>query len=701
MRALWPSAFAAVAMLAACGPTAEIGESSRTGAGQVADLSPGVVLPPTDGGMDAGSTSGSSDTGTGTESDSGAAVEDAGIVLPACADDELPSLVEGLGKTKSLLTGGALDDAEIAQILTEGADPRSLVEAWLDEPMAKETLLRFFGTALQQDGLEMEGFATMFDEASMNLGGDYEGRLIRNFRESLPRTMLQVMEAGEPFSRVVSTRGFMMTTAMITTLAYWDARPVDDAGVGRYRGIPAIDRVTFHRDRVIARADSFNPSHPDFMHFSQPEMDANCPGNGAYSRDRKADLHAYRVMFGRADNEICSDEDVEPLMTPQDFEDWRWVEVLPATNPGSRTSWLDVSAIRSSSQLRTGTPRVGFFTSPAFLGGWLTNDANAFRLNLNQTLIVALGRSFEEQDVAIPAFDDALDGEHAVPGTSCYGCHSRLDPMRQFFRQSFTVWNHEQMDAEVEAIPAEFLFAGVRASGFGVEALGDILASHPQFPRAWVQKVCTTMTSSECPEGAEFDAVAAAFVESGLDFRVMLVELLVSPLVTGHECVENGSGMATSIRRSRYFCQLLEERLDFPSACSFSRTVSDLVESIPDDGFSRAAVEPVIISQDDLFIRSAVEKICEQLAKNRVRTELFPVNEPQVALTNIVERLMGLAPSHPHHDEVSTLLSEHFAEAQAQALLINGGNAYRARQTALQSAFMIGCASPQVAGIGF
>ena len=68
------------------------------------------------------------------------------------------------------------------------------------------------------------------------------------------------------------------------------------------------------------------------------------------------------------------------------------------------------------------------------------------RVLLNQTLIVALGRPIDLSNTTAPPRLDALNAVHAVPGTACYGCHQALDPMRQFFRQTYTLFFSQQDD---------------------------------------------------------------------------------------------------------------------------------------------------------------------------------------------------------------------------------------------------------------
>ena len=95
-------------------------------------------------------------------------------------------------------------------------------------------------------------------------------------------------------------------------------------------------------------------------------------------------------------------------------------------------------------------PRAGFFTTPAFFANWQTNGSNQHRVTMNQTLIVALGKSFDGNGSTVPISENGLDEEHASD-PACYACHRTLDPMRQFFRQSFTIQYGQQTDAGVIA----------------------------------------------------------------------------------------------------------------------------------------------------------------------------------------------------------------------------------------------------------
>lgn len=616
---------------------------------------------------------------------------------PVC--EALPTQLTAASKVKTFLTGLALDPEEV-QALQEGADLEVLVGQWQALPQAEPKLFRFLATTLQQDEFSGDALEDLFDQGNFALYQNYDEMLTQNLQESFSRTALHIVQQGLPFDRIASTQTFMMTTAMMELMAFWDVYILDDAGDRAYRGQPDFERVVFHAERNIPVVDSFNPEHPDFMNFSYPELSQDCPNLPSIEvSNRNRHMAAFRHMFGRPNGARCLGKNTTPWVRPEDFSDWRLVTIRTPNGDEPVDSWLDLPSMRQDTTLVLDTPRVGFFTSPSFTGTWLTNDSNSFRLNLNQALIVALNESFEEEDVIIPAFDDALDDAHANPSTSCYGCHSRLDPMRQFFRQSYSTFNGHQTNPEVIATNAEFIFAGIRETGVGVEDLGRILAAHPDLPGAWVQKLCTHVNGHACPTGEVFQAVEAAFVESGMDFLTMQRALLASPLVTGTECIEGGTGAEVGIARSRHLCSILANRLDFPQACAFNGRVRDLVPSIPDDAFARAAVEPVVITEDDIFIRSAEEKICEELARNRIGQDGFPINDPEATVLRIVEGLMGLSSNHPQHDAMLGHVQSHFESAKAQ-LDEASGNDFANRRDALRSSFILGCLSPFVVSMG-
>jgi hypothetical protein len=68
----------------------------------------------------------------------------------------------------------------------------------------------------------------------------------------------------------------------------------------------------------------------------------------------------------------------------------------------------------------------------------------------------------------------------------------------------------------------------------------------------------------------------------------------------------------------------------------------------------------------------------------------FVPTEPEAALDTFVEKLMGLDAGHPRHDAVRASLGEHFQTAKTSSNAL----------TALRSAFIVACVSPEVQAVG-
>jgi hypothetical protein len=167
---------------------------------------------------------------------------------------------------------------------------------------------------------------------------------------------------------------------------------------------------------------------------------------------------------------------------------------------------------------------------------------------------------------------------------------------------------------------------------------------------------------------------------------------LSSPLVTGAAFTETfrDSAPFVSITRRQHLCRLLDTRLGVPDACGVAASFAGLV---PEDDFSRGAAEPVQTAVTGLFHYAAVEKLCSRLATKLVGSGAnmpFPPSQPAIALDAFVEKLMGLDAGHPRHDAVRASLQQHFDSAKESTN----------PQTALRSAFIVACVSPEVQAVG-
>ena len=635
--------------------------------------------------------------------------------LSSCESFEPAAPFVYAAKIKTLLTGLGLT-AEELDALTANADVlRSQIDGWVGMPQADDKLRRFFETAFQQDGYEEQALVDLWGYSNFQMGRLSDGTqvddtYIRTFQESFARTALDIVRTDRPFTDVLTTRTVYLTTAQMVGLALSDDREINDDEDRSYnRSRDMIDQLVY-TTADVPLSETLNPSSPNWMRFTIPAegLPGGCGGEAVKTN---GDLvrAAFAALFGYyTDNDACMPDNYRttPLLGEEAFFDWRPVTIRAPGTGEEPTMFWDADTMPASNELVLRVPRVGFMTTPAFFATWPTNDANQARVTTNQTLIVALGKSFDSETTLVPAFDDALDDSHADPTTACWGCHVNLDPMRQYFRNSFTYYYHAQQDASVQALRPSFAFQGVSvegAPGDGITELANTLSDHPRFAPAWVQKACYFATSAACPEGsAEFQNIVSAFEQSGMSYRSMLVELLSSPLVSAASCVEDAGGDIPSVSRARHFCTTVSNRLGISDACGTetyyqserrgARGVNrQLAEVVPDDGYGRGGEVPVVISDPNLFIRAAGEAMCERFGELVVDADgKFPPSDPEGAIRAFVVDLSGLPESDPRHAGALDILSRHYEQAETETNATN----------ALRSTFIVACTSPSVLGMG-
>jgi hypothetical protein len=475
--------------------------------------------------------------------------------------------------------------------------------------------------------------------------------------------------------------------------------------------------VTFTTNEVIPLADTIDPASPNFMRFYTDDTETvpPCSGGEVAVSGNGAPQAAFRSVLGFLQQGLRAVADDtcrgtrtdrrEAILTPADFDDWRLVRVRKPAAGEAALRFFDIAALRSAEELVVHTPRVGFFTTPAFFAVWATNEDNQARVTANQTLITAFNRSIDGTETVFPIIEDALDGEHANPSTACYSCHVTLDPLRQFFRRDYTYYYSAQRDEEVRSVGAAFAYDGVEATGNDIFELANILANHPLFAEGWTHKLCFYANAAECPENdPEFERVVQVFRDSGYDFRALVRELFTSPLITGSECIERGTGDNAGIARLRHFCSSLSNRLEVVDVCgqsvvwqedrsSFTNKNGPVSSTIPDDTFSRGDEDPLTVSDVNLFVRGTYERICQNIAVDLVGSgKRFTTDDSEGAIAFFAEQLMGLPPSDTRHAGARAVLEEHFEAAQAEEGI--------SATVALQSTFSLACMSPSLTGMG-
>ena len=628
-----------------------------------------------------------------------------------------------LGKVKNLLTGVPPTPAELAAVTADPSTLRGMVDGWVASPEGQAKLRVFFMQAFQQTQITRNELVDQIGNGdSLDGSGTAQTNLVANIKESVARTALAWTGTGKPLNELARTRKLQLTTALMSYLAFVDARGVTDRGSVNdryYLSLPAVERpdagFTVQLGVATGKVDPANletqvwgvqPASADAGTFPACATAPNSTtralkSRGNFSRD------LFNLLLGHVPDDPsfsgtgtlpCRAFNTTPQFLDSDFTDWREVTMRAPVAGESPSSFWDLAKLRASSEVVVTLPRAGFFTTPAFFANWQTNPSNQDRVTMNQTLIVALGKSFDGNGSTVPISENGLDEEHASD-PACYACHRTLDPMRQFFRQSFTIQYGLQTDAGVIAQNGEFAFDGVTATGTGrgVLDLADLLATHPRFAVAWAQKLCTWADSAPCSEDdPEFLRVANAFRDSGHDFRVLAREMFSSPLITGTAATKTFTdrGYVVSISRADHLCAALSSRLGLTNACQVNGTTRGLSATLPADAYSRGSETPVLTADTSLFYRSITENLCRALADQVVdvgTTPRFSSKTPAAAVDDMVRSVMALVDGDARQAGATTILNEHYAAA-----VKTGATA----RDALKSTFVLACSSPTAVSVG-
>ena len=697
---------------------------------------------------------GSSQTGSSGSSTGGTS---SGEPMPQVPFEPVSARVY-VPKVKNLMLGLPATEAEIAAVSADPAALKDMVEAWFVKPEAQAKLGSFFSKAFQQTQISQNEF---YDQLWLDNISNLP--VFAQAQESMARTALKVIADAKSFTETVTTHTFMMTPALMSLYLAIDQIQVDDAGKVSV-SLPRADGslvttqdfwVTYRADNPIPLAETIDEASPNFMHFAIPTafscdlpqldetghvvLDATT-GNVVktkvtYNQRRYTSVGAgFLALFGHATSKgvvndgmdpegppkITIPEDVPadkknlynyfctggtkftaPGVTNQDTV-WRPVTVRVAAEGESLTPFYDLPSLREANEIVVRTPRVGFFSTPAFFANWPTNNSNQHRNTLNQALIVGLGRSINPVDKGTSTvLDNGKDGQHSDPNSPCYSCHQTMDPMRNVFRQAYTYSYHAQHDSAQVFSTASFDYLGATAKLAALDDFASALVEHPLYATAWAQKLCYYANSSGCSEDdPEFVRVVEAFTDSDFDFHTLVTELFSSPLVTGQASTKSrtDTGETVSIARQDHFCAALTNRLklttDLCTGIPDKTTATAVANNIPLDGYLRGAEAPALSTAHSPFYRGATESLCAYAASltvDKMPMSRYSSTKKDAAITDFVENVMGITPDDENSAAVTQLLQEHYAAA-----VTAGASA----ADALKSTFITACLSPTSVAVG-
>jgi hypothetical protein len=689
-----------------------------------------------------------------------------------------------LRKVKAVLTGLAPTEDEVQSVVT-APDPdaalKTLIDTWTDPsnqnfyPFFKDKFITFFTNAFEQIGFapteDFKGQLLQYGGFDLNplyiYGDDAFPKLVQNLQESFARTAFDIMEKAQPFSNVLTTRTYMMTTALMSL--YIQIENPNDAplGAGSFgnkniftwqvdmtqvgsKGSPTdADRTA---NAFPMDGSATDPVKTLIFDDRPPAMgDNGAFGNfgGTCTPEIKSEP-GYAILFQRlfgftprtpvSANIQCIEHESLPYYTASDLSDWRPVTI---TQGKMAPQMYDLPTLRQTTTFGLALPRVSFFTTPAYMATFTTNDSNKHRVTANQTLLTALGEGLTSQNSITPVSTVGLEPDHS-PDTNpeCYGCHKILDPMKQFWESYYDFTDRNDFPKATFGTTTvqpdrtnggSLAFGDVNAQGVTLDDLGKLLGevndtvADPnappmdaslqtlnRFALAFTQKVCYYADSASCTESdPEFRRVVKVFIDSNYNFKTMLRELMSSPLVTGKSDTYTFQqrDVVVSVARKDQFCQELSNRLGIADVCGLhvafpfsngfsqsnttyttAKAMNRLAGAMPADGFSRGSEVPVTLADPTLFYRAATELVCEQVAAQVVDATGSPFmsNNLMASFDTMVQKIIGYASGDAKYAGAMQILQDHYNEA------LSGHNATQA----LQSTFSLACQSPTSVSIG-
>jgi len=707
----------AMSALNACSHAGGSDSSSTPNAGRgTADSGGGAAVNGGNGSGASGGASAGTGAGAGANGGNGGSV---GFGGP-------PPSESALRKVKNVLTGLPPTDAELATGKTPGG-LKTLIANWMSTPEYQDKLILFFQNTFQQSQLAILDFQFQlrkrpgaFDLPYDIFGDSAYPKLFQNMKESFARTAIAFVSAGRPMSDLLTTDEFMMTTALKSLYMQIEA-PYD---------IHTMNFKFNHGTRP-ALSESLDPDSPNYMTFGYEapttttgrKFTGTCAGDSTKISTCPGNTLLFQVLVGSmprdtnnnsmcTSNAGCMEHAIKPYFTTEDLSDWKLVKVTSGT---PLMPW-DLPGLRASgATLNSKIPRVSFYSTPAFFAVWNTNDSNQHRVTANQAMLGSIGLGYTNADSAIklPPTTTAIDGQHAVDGSACYGCHKSLDPMRQFWGNAFDY--NDKPFAGKSAGPASFGFANVSANGKTLADFGGFLKQVTdeqvtgnvisRFALEMTQKLCFFANSTKCEESdPEMRRVAQAFEASSFKFDVLVSELFSSPLVTNAEPTKTNqeNGATVSILRRDQFCQALSNRLGMPDICEIAMptptgvtsTMNRLAGALPADSFSRGVAAPVTPTDPSLFFRAASELLCEAVAAKVVDSGAgakFTSTDAATAVEALVTTVMGVPPADPQHAAAVSILTSHYNDAKT-----GGATA----TNALRSTFSAACQSAPSLALG-
>ena len=553
-----------------------------------------------------------------------------------------------VNKIRYILHGGPFSQDDLSDIeALDGSNDdskkreiiRKMIVRWMADEKVEKKLIQFLIMALQQDGKYDRTRGS--DTLFGRVFPGPNGQLWQeNVFESSRRTFRSIINSNKPFTEILTVSEFYMTTALLSSLLF-----ADDVRKGV---VPLKDQTSTFKSFI--------------------------------DKDNLKD---------------------------SDFNDWRLIKFTQDSS-GSNLTYTQVPQIRSLKENATvtlRTPRIGFFTTLGFQLRWKTNDDNQFRTTVNQTLISSLNRAISGSDPSSTFSDETVDKEHAAD-KKCYACHRIMDPIRGVFAKEFGFdyrsRNENNSSDDILSKKTGFSFMEKKGPASSISDLAKLLAEHPLFAQAWVEKLCHYANSAACDTtDPEFQKLVTNFKQSNLDFKKLVIDTFSSPIVL--EQGKSSKKYGPSIARRTHFCSAINSRYQamsksqgkqpsVPDLCEL-KSIKFVIIGIPEEFAKRGEAGFVMNRKSDAFLVRMKEKICEGIAKQIVGKDILvkTESEREKSLDGLVKFFMNIPSNHQKYKPMRAIFGELFAGAK-QKLGID--------KAAMSQAFTLACTSLELGGVG-
>jgi len=626
---------------------------------------------------------------------------------------EANTSVEALAKAKYMLSGLAPTGNELDFLgddnVVNKQDLSRLIRDWQQTPEYEVKIKEFLRLSLHQKVPDGTRYQEQLGDSCRNRNRLDCESLNKNLEDMFMLTAWDHAGEGGNISNVLTTRRWKVTTGILSALIF------------------------------LEKGNQEDPNESDPFAYRE-EVDGNIPTRPIYW---------YSYMEGLED---------------EDFEDWRTIELAHSDSPRDYTPVIlesngdpvieyyrynsskdavkgfadpdflpNLRRVGDGGRIAFRFPRVGFFSTPAFLELWQTNDDNDFRVTAAQTMIAALDATFTADDVTAPVSTSGtvhgIDDVHAAPDTVCYQCHQHMDPMRLVFK-NHQVSKHRGKPYD-DDLTATFSFLGERKSMSTVDDFARIIVEHPRYPVAWVQKLCMWSNSQRCTEtDPEFIRLASSFKSNNFDFALLVQDFFSSPIFTGAELIDTHKDyeFLVSKSRSNHLCDAMDARM--VSLSNTGTTRNDLLDSrsaglcgdnrlfgiLGQDQIARGQVDMITTSELGAFESKSIDLRCSSVASDVIDTNDSSVlnvdnMSSDEVLDELVQKIIGLPENHPRYLDVRTELgrleeiashstrcsSDEAAFTQEGAISCGFG---QNKRDSLRSAWFAACTSPDIISIG-